>query len=580
MAVTHPGKYTVPNTINHALNCDAYPETVVLEKKFAFLRNDFVAEIMVDFYGDKKKISSVFVSPRPNHSIPNISNSTATSTSFFGGSCNSCSKSGLNHGLNKQQLFIISDEHLPPAIGSNGECIPVLRVNQGDFKQAYNLLQYHVRNGLVVVPGSIIGVFMFTHLIRSGQEKYWLDLCTFISYVEKEFKVKVIPGLPPFPEGQTPSALISISQFIHHLRAVHTGLGVRSGKANFLLWKIFNTMNYSANTVAVPSPPLYIPELNSTTRCTDKTPTGFSGDWTAGPPTNLCLQFITSLFNCLDSNEISVTFPLPNITAIQRGVLNKPSLERRIYLFGNSIMRQVSEELADLCEEESNGVSMSYQRLEVDTNIYLIDASSLKNSTKDDILILHHLGNSLLMKDKFFKDQGCYHLVNPRIPEDDEMSLMVAKLTKLLRFLLREFMGKIFIIGPYPRHIDDCCDLQDHKIRGPSGENIYMSEYASCFTEYLIASPGIVQDRVGVIPTADIDVGQLVDGVHLTRDANKDAAKFILGLLSRKPTPATASQTLLEFNSFLSSKGIVSDTITDADNMAMSIDSGLFNGSS
>ncbi len=146
----------------------------------------------------------------------------------------------------------------------------------------------------------------------------------------------------------------------------------------------------------------------------------------------LVLQQI-SLFNCLDSNEINVTFPLPNITAIQRGVLNKPSLERRIYLFGNSIMRQVSEELADLCEEESNGVSMTYQRLEVDTNIYLIDASSLKNSTKDDILILHHLGNSLLMKDKFFKDQGCYHFVNPRIPEDDEMSLIVAKLTKLLR---------------------------------------------------------------------------------------------------------------------------------------------------
>ena len=141
-------------------------------------------------------------------------------------------------------------------------------------------------------------------------------------------------------------------------------------------------------------------------------------------------------------------------------------------------------------------------------------------------------------------------------------------------------MGRIYIIGPYPRHIDDCCDQKYHKIRGPSGENIYMSEYASCFTEYLTASPGIVQDRVGVIPTADIDVGQLVDGVHLTRDANKDAAKLILGLLSRKPTPATASQTLLEFNSFLSSKGIVSDTITDADNMAMSIDSGLFNGSS
>ncbi len=63
---------------------------------------------------------------------------------------------------------------------------------------------------------------------------------------------------------------------------------------------------------------------------------------------------------------------------------------------------------------------------------------------------------------------------------------------------------------------------------------------------------------------------QLAYGVHLTRDANKDAAKSILGLLNRKPTPATATQTLLEFRSFLASKGIISDTVTDAENVAMS----------
>ena len=44
MAVNQPGKYNVPTIINHAFNCDAYPETVVLEKKFAFLKNDFEAD--------------------------------------------------------------------------------------------------------------------------------------------------------------------------------------------------------------------------------------------------------------------------------------------------------------------------------------------------------------------------------------------------------------------------------------------------------------------------------------------------------------------------------------------------------
>lgn len=51
-----------------------------------------------------------------------------------------------------------------------------------------------------------------------------------------------------------------------------------------------------------------------------------------------------------------------------------------------------------------------------------------------------------------------------------------------------------------------------------------MSEYASCLTDYLTASTGVVKDRVGDILIADIDVGQLADGVHLTRDDIKDAA--------------------------------------------------------
>ena len=76
-----------------------------------------------------------------------------------------------------------------------------------------------------------------------------------------------------------------------------------------------------------------------------------------------------------------------------------------------------------------------------------------------------------------------------------------------------------------------------------------MSEYASCFTEYLIASPWTVQDRVGDIQTADIDVGQLADGVQLTREENKDAA--------------TATQNLLEFRWVLASRGDLMDRVTD-----------------
>ncbi len=63
-----------------------------------------------------------------------------------------------------------------------------------------------------------------------------------------------------------------------------------------------------------------------------------------------------------------------------------------------------------------------------------------------------------------------------------------------------------------------------------------------------------------------INVMGLADGVHLTRDAHKDAAKSILGLHNRKSTPATATQTLLELRGYLAYKGIVNDTPqTDAE---------------
>ena len=49
---------------------------------------------------------------------------------------------------------------------------PFFEKGEGFMTLLKYLLQFHAKNGMVVVPGSMIAVFMFTHLIRSGHEKY------------------------------------------------------------------------------------------------------------------------------------------------------------------------------------------------------------------------------------------------------------------------------------------------------------------------------------------------------------------------------------------------------------------------
>ena len=133
--------------------------------------------------------------------------------------------------------------------------------------------------------------------------------------------------------------------------------------------------------------------------------------------------------------------------------------------------------------------------------------------------MLSFLGNYLLTKDDVINGASC-HLVNPTIPCDSTMSTLVIDVGRIIRTLLSAFPGKIYLFGPLERHLVSCCDLPDHRIRGPNNEDVDMSLYTKAFSSFIHASPGIVQEQVRYIHPQEIyfrdfDSSCLADGVHL-----------------------------------------------------------------
>ena len=155
-----------------------------------------------------------------------------------------------------------------------------------------------------------------------------------------------------------------------------------------------------------------------------------------------------------------------------------------------------------------------------------------------------------------------WHLVNPSIPDDTSMNRLVLDVGRILRQITSVFQGKIFLLGPIYRHLLPCCDLPEHAIKGPSGEDIDLILYTKAFSAFLHASPGIVQDRVQLIHPHEIfntsfTADSLCDGVHLTQEATTTLANFIFNLMSSKRRTRNAILTNDDFYTYLAKYKVI-----------------------
>lgn len=539
---------------------------------------DFSPSKKINFFGSDK-IKRCWVLPKFEESIEGLTATTAASTSFYGGSCTSCFKSSKRHSCNNlHKLILIGDEFLPPVNGSQGDCCLTIRVDSGSFQQVKAVILFHLKQGLGIKPGSIGFVCLTSHLMRYGHERYWEEMTEFIKWARLLLKVEILPGLLPFPEGLDLANLIPIAQYLSHLQCVNVGCGAIKSDHSYSLWKPFEKCMSDLSTagkISVPALPIYIKEVDSFLKCNEKFPAGLPGNWSAGTPKDVHLQFIATLLDHLKELDLCSHIFFPSQESIEYGIYEYEHLGRRIFTLGTSILRDVSNTLEPLCTKRGIELLSECKGGNFFDHFKNLDLSFLQAASSRDILCLQFLGNHLIKTKNCYPDQQgdkrTFHPVLPSIPDDEEMALLVVDSGRALHKISRYFPGSIYIFGPVPRHITACCKLEAHAIKGPKDEKINMCAYTSAFSSFIHGSPGIIKDRISYISyhelfgeVKDISPDTLSDGIHLSNGARDHMANFILDLLGDRPIKPPQQKTNLDFMDYLVNAGILLDPVVAA----------------
>ena len=158
---------------------------------------------------------------------------------------------------------------------------------------------------------------------------------------------------------------------------------------------------------------------------------------------------------------------------------------------------------------------------------------------------------------------GVVHLDSPALPTDEDMGLLIYDLGRILRSLLDCIPGRIFLLGPTPRNVNLCCSDSEHSINSLEGSPLDMVAYTKTFSNYIQASPGVVQNRVFLVHFQEMFKGNfpasyLTDGVHLNSAANTILAEFLLSLLDSRRNSTPPKLTNLLFSDYLVEQGITS----------------------
>ena len=311
----------------------------------------------------------------------------------------------------------------------------------------------------------------------------------------------------------------------------------------------------------VPAPPVQADASCAIMFCEQKFAAGFNGDWSSDVPSSVQLTFLKNLFSVLSDYNLA----LPQYTALQTSINNNPLQGKTLYLAGSSILQDTSVHIQRLADEKGVRILSEYKRGEFIKHMLSLNQSHLAEASSEDVLVLSFLGNYLFEKDDFNcnpEGDNVWHLINPAIPDDTAMCKLVLDVGKIIRQIVAVFPGKIFLLGPIYRHLTACCDIPEHAIRGPSGEEIDLILYTKAFSAFLHASPGIVQDQVQLIHPHEIfnstfTAESLCDGVHLQPEATSILGNFVFGLLSSKRRPRIANITNDDFYSYLAKYKVI-----------------------
>ena len=516
--------------------------------------------------------------PKPNFYIPGLSPTAKVSSTFYGGSCSSCDTKGIKHSLNDfPRTFLLGDELCPVLVGLNQDCCPVVRVESGTFTDLQLILQKQIRAGLKIQKGSIGVILLLTHLLRVGQVSYCSQLKSFTEWA-LSINLLILPSLPPFPVGISMDKLVSIKQLHTFLQVCHFGNSAGVKKAEYSLWQpLTSTLKkHGVAEITIPSPPICVQEVGGMyAHCEGQLSGGCEGEWSFGLPRDIEESFLLSLVQHVavahtDLAPGSAPIMLPSKSSICAGLRAGPKRDintgKVIYLLGSSIMQQTKPFLSDLCQAKGIQIISNCKGGNYLSYFWQQDRTFLAAGKEDDILFVGCLGNSMLNKHSFWTDflqngQKVYHLQHPTILTDLQMKKLIDDINILIIFLDQQFKGRVFLIGPFPRHITRCCGLQDHVVLDGENQPVSMTGYTNLLSQYLRSNLSF-PERCEFVDYRDIygksfDARCLTDGVHLADTAYKICANFFLGAFQRRPRRSTAAAVQTSFENFLADRGLI-----------------------
>ena len=553
-----------PTNTNPSNNKLAYFSVVMVNNSEAIMKQKFNCDTAPNFWADPRT-KSVWFAPRPSVIIGDLPSTTAVTTSFYGGSCHSCYTDNLSHSINKtRQVFLLGDEFTPPLVGSRGHCFPVIRVHQGSFDQVKQVLLYHMRNKLRIQEGSIFVTLLMSHLMRVGAHQYLAEFKIFATWAKRLIPtLKVMPSIAPFNTGHDLVNLVSMSQLYHALQGENLGKGPVDSDPSYVLWRplYLTGSGLAAAKIPVPAPPIFIESAKHMLKCDPLFYGGFKDAWAEGIPHDIQLTFFCHLVETLCDADLFDAHLTPSKEDIVTGLSNSPLQGKKIFLAGSSILKAASQPLITLAKNKGVEVYTAFQSNDFLTYLRKLDKSLFKHANKDDICIVSFLGNLMLLKSSHKTADGAVHLDGPGIPSDEDVGLLILDLGRVIRSLLDCFPGRIYLLGPTPRHLTPCCNNPDHAVKGLDGLTLDMMAYTKIFSNYIQASHGIVQERVAFVHHQEMFRGNflasfLTDGVHLNDAANIIMADFMLSLLESKRKYKPLNLSNLLFRDFLVEQGM------------------------
>ena len=544
-----------PTAPSWSLSCGSLANTC------SVVRNDFDTTNFPPFFADPRCDFLSFTLPKPRMYINPLPASLLVSCSFVANSCSSCTGKGKHHkiGVGAPKTFLIGDEFLPPTCGENGDCCPVVRVRGGSFRDIKLILDLQIQEGLVIPSRSVALVFLLSHLLKSGPDKFWVEYKDFSTWAHKSNLI-TIPCLQPYPT-LAPEHLNTIRQFYCRLQISHHGNNTKSNNPRFAFWQpLATTANTSENATIGPVPmsTFFLQSAGSPVSATGDFCTGFGSDWTNGMPSEVEKKFFLNLFSTLRSNihssEISAAdVRIPADCSVTDGLqeLQDDTLAhlhgRKIFCMGSSIIERAREQLIkqskiykfdviSLCKP--GRYIKFFHKQNLDT--YLAPLACAK---EDDIIFISMFGNEMVNKTKHKQDDNrMFHIEDPRFLSTGEFNILVADAMHVINAVKKRFKGSIVVIGPTPRHLVQCCDISEHHLKDELGIKADMLRYCEVFSDQLRRNLPLSADSYFVdfrqIFGNDFSTNSLYDHVHLDEIPNRTYANFLLrGIEVLLPAP-------------------------------------------